>query len=181
MFDLGNVVITDVEVTECIQQCLGERAPAFVNLYSQYVVDLMTGRMDSREFWDTLPGPRVDEDLLAACFHPKVDERMRTLLKRLKSSGGRLICATNTYESHFRILKSWEVLTLFDEIYASHLMGLAKPDHSFFEHIIEAEQSKGKHIFFTDDLRENVEAAAACGIDAYLFNGIESILDVLSI
>jgi putative hydrolase of the HAD superfamily len=180
MFDLGNVVITDVEVSDCIQQRLGERAPAFVELYSRYVVDLMTGRMDSREFWDKLPGPRVDEDLLGACFHPKVDERMKTLLKVLKSSGNRVVCATNTHDSHFSILKSWEVFSLFDEIYASHLMGLAKPDYRFFEHIIGAEQARAEHIFFTDDLRENVEAAAACGIDAYWFTGIESILDALS-
>ncbi len=48
MFDLGNVVITNVEVSDCIQQRLGERAPDFIKLYSRYVVDLMTGRMDSR-------------------------------------------------------------------------------------------------------------------------------------
>jgi putative hydrolase of the HAD superfamily len=180
IFDLGNVIITDVDVVPAVCDRLGPRADQFIDLYREHSGRLMTGEMDSTDFWSLLSGPPVGEDLLATCFKPKTDHRMVALLRHLRKQGRRVVCGTNTYQSHYDILKHWDLMNLFDRVYASHLIGLAKPERSFYQYIIDSENAAGRRIFFTDDLEENVTAASNCGIDAFLFTGPESLRDVIS-
>ncbi|MCF7946290.1 MAG: HAD hydrolase-like protein [Spirochaetia bacterium] len=180
IFDLGNVIITDIDVVPSICRRLGSRSEEFVSLYTKHAGTLMTGEMSSSEFWQLLSGPAVEEDLLAACFKPKIDLRMLEMLRHLKKQRCRVVCGTNTYASHYEILRYWDFMNLFDRVYASHLMSLAKPDERFYRFIIEHEQAHNKRIFFTDDLQENIEGAAACGIDACLFTSPDSLQSIIS-
>ena len=58
---------------------------------------------------------------------------------------------------------------LFDQTYASCLMGVSKPDPDFWRIILTAEDMDAKDAVFTDDRQENVDAAASLGIRSILF------------
>jgi FMN phosphatase YigB (HAD superfamily) len=183
LFDLGNVILDNIDVVPQIKRVLKDKSEAFVKHYQTCLDSLMTGRMGAAEFWDLFSrqyGIRVTEDYLRTCFQPRVNLDMVQLLEGLQARGCRIVCGTNTYESHYNLLKSWDVLNLFDKVYASHLMGLAKPDCAFYAHILRQEQVAGEKVFFTDDLHENIEAAKECLIDAYLFSGPDSVRHLLS-
>ncbi len=73
---------------------------------------------------------------------------------------------TNTNAAH---MATWstlfpELVGSFDRIFASHEMGLRKPERAAFEHISDATGIAAGSIMFFDDLLENVQAAAEAGL-----------------
>jgi epoxide hydrolase-like predicted phosphatase len=75
---------------------------------------------------------------------------------------------TNTNAAH---MAAWttmfpSVASSFDRIFASHQMGLRKPERQAFDHIAQAIAVAPRSILFFDDLLENVQAAAAAGLQA---------------
>jgi glucose-1-phosphatase len=77
---------------------------------------------------------------------------------------------TNTNASH---MARWSqlyprVVGAFDRIFASHQMGLRKPEPAAFAHICAATGLPAHAIAFFDDLPENVQAAADAGFRATL-------------
>jgi len=58
---------------------------------------------------------------------------------------------------------------VFHRVYASHLMGVAKPDPEFFRRILREESWRPEEVTFVDDMAKNVEAAAGLGIHAILY------------
>ena len=77
---------------------------------------------------------------------------------------------TNTNATH---MDAWSalypaVVHAFDRIFASHEMGLRKPDRAAFEQICRATALAPESLVFFDDLAENVRAAAEVGLQAVL-------------
>jgi putative hydrolase of the HAD superfamily len=133
---------------------------------------LITGSISSAQFWELFAersGLQVREDLLARYFKPHPDPEVVALVGRLRLVG-RVVVGTNTIESHYRIHKEQGDYELFDAVYASHQIGLAKPDPAFYNHILRKEGFAAREAVFTDDLEENVRAAATLGIRAFHFN-----------
>jgi len=87
---------------------------------------------------------------------------------RLKA-GARVVVGTNTIAPHFRIHQDNGDYQPFHAVYASHLLGLAKPDPAFYLHILAAERRRPAEAAFVDDLPENVEAARRLGLRALLY------------
>jgi FMN phosphatase YigB (HAD superfamily) len=89
------------------------------------------------------------------------------------AAGARVVCGTNTIDCHHEIIGELGLYDCYAAVYASHLMGLAKPDPAFWLAILEAEGAAPERAFFTDDSAENVEAAARLGMAARLYSGAE--------
>jgi putative hydrolase of the HAD superfamily len=89
--------------------------------------------------------------------------------------GSRVVVGTNTVESHYRIHQAKGHYDLFDAVYASCRMGLAKPDPEFYRFILERENRGAERSVFVDDREDNVEAAARLGITALLFQGADDL------
>lgn len=84
---------------------------------------------------------------------------------------------TNTNAAH---MEAWSrmfpaVVESFDEIFASHLIGLRKPEQRAFDHIAERIGVAHEAIVFFDDLAANVEAASAAGLQAVLVHSPEGV------
>lgn len=60
------------------------------------------------------------------------------------------------------------LLPRFGQVFASHQMGLRKPDARAFRHVTDALGVAPGEVLFFDDLPANVEAARACGLQAAL-------------
>lgn len=88
---------------------------------------------------------------------------------------------TNTNASH---TQRWSVLypevaSAFDTIFASHEIGLRKPERQAFDHICRTLQLSPDSILFFDDLAENVQAAQAAGLQAVLVRSPDDVAGAL--
>jgi len=178
IFDLGNVVLDNVDVIPAVSRELGVSQEKFSSFYDNLSDGLMIGSLSPKEFWAKyakISGRSVERDLLETCFKPIENREMTALLSALRERGARVVCGTNTHESHFGYLKMCGIFDYFDKVYASHEMGIAKSDTEFYRSILSSENVEAEDTFFADDLIENIESAASIGIHAVLFETRDSI------
>lgn len=92
------------------------------------------------------------------------------LLRELRAADVRVFALTNWSAELFPVaLERFEFLGLFEDIVVSGEERLAKPDPGIFEALALRTGVPLHECVFIDDLPENVEAAAASGMDALLF------------
>jgi glucose-1-phosphatase len=85
------------------------------------------------------------------------------LVNDLRKSGIKVVCLSNTNELHFREFFSgrFPVCEAFDELLASHRLGLSKPDPAIYALVEGRYGFQGTEIIFFDDNSSNIEAAIA--------------------
>ena len=133
---------------------------------------LTVGKISVKEFWKTVGdrlGKKIDTDYFHLFFHPVLNEGTKKIILALRKKGFRVVCGTNTIESHYLNHITRGDYAFFDQTYASQMMGVKKPDPLFWKMILDAEKCAPSDAFFTDDLEANVQAAAALGIHAVQF------------
>ena len=80
---------------------------------------------------------------------------------------------SNTNEMHWNEqLDADGIRGLFHSHFASHEVGLVKPDREIYEHVIEALGERPEEILFLDDNEPNVVAAREIGIVARRVRGV---------
>ena len=89
----------------------------------------------------------------------------------------RVVCGTNTNQSHWGNHLERGDYAFFNQTYASNIIGIMKPDPQFFETIMKAEGYSPSETFFTDDKIENCDAAAKLGINAHHFTTAEDLYE----
>jgi len=133
---------------------------------------LTCGKITEKEFWSAVGarlGKKIDTDYFHLYFHPVMNEAVKKIILGLRKKGHRVVCGTNTIQTHFLNHMARGDYEIFDQTYASQLMGAKKPDPLFWKLILDAENASPSEAFFTDDLEENVKAAASLGIHAVQF------------
>lgn len=135
-----------------------------------------TGRIDLEEFAREVARHRgcrpqdvvrMHDSYLLGCY-PGV----RDLLDELSAAGVRTACLSNTSDAHWRMMldpsgPNHLPLDRLDYRFASHLLGLRKPDDAIYEHVERETGAAPASIVFFDDLPANVEAARRRGWNAY--------------
>lgn len=159
---------------------------------------LQEGRITETDFWNNFQEAaktafpyinlkipeaylRGEASLWGAYFYPQRNWAVWSILEQLKKQGYRVVCGTNTLEAHYRYHKKQGDYDIFDQVYASHEMGLIKPEGPFWQYILESEGFPAAHAFFVDDLEENVQAAERLGLRVHCFidaAGLEQALSV---
>ncbi len=160
--------------------------------------DIQAGRIGSATFWkrfrnnadNFIPDPHEgsrhipkvirDENLWETCFQPELMPLTVEIIKTLKKNGHRVVCGTNTLDAHYAVHKKNGDYTVFDAVYASHLMGVIKPHREFWERILKKENAKPEDAIFIDDNEPNVIAAQETGIRALLFTSGEKLANELT-
>lgn len=85
---------------------------------------------------------------------------------------------TNTMALHWDLLmdrERYRFPQLFSTIFASHLLGDAKPRTEAFEKVLKALGVKPEEVVFVDDSEVNVSGAAEIGIKGIVFKSVESL------
>jgi putative hydrolase of the HAD superfamily len=59
----------------------------------------------------------------------------------------------------------------FDHVFSSAHIGHAKPDHGFFQHILDNLAVEKDEVLFWDDNAENVQVANDFGIQSFVYEG----------
>jgi putative hydrolase of the HAD superfamily len=185
IFDMGGVVTQNVSAAPKIAKAFGISEDDFYlgagsvpmgSSTSSYNVGdigaIQRGSLNSSQFWENFAhrtGIKVDGDPWETYFKPIRDFETYQIIDDLKKAGYRVICGTNTLEAHFNVHKKRGDYDCFDKVYASHLMQVIKPHPDFWLHILKEEKTEPSEVFFIDDSKENVNAAAALGIHVHHF------------
>ena len=196
IFDMGGVVTTNFGADNKMYPYLGLERPKFFEICqkekaadgSEYNIDFLlgVGKISVEEFWREfnrrikvlgLDVPEVTTDLYRLYFHPQLKEGTAALIRQLRKNH-RVVCGTNTIQSHWENHMERGDYALFDQTYASNKIGLAKPDPAFWKTIMMAEGYEPSQTYFTDDRLDNVEAAASLGINAVQFTSPEELAKV---
>ncbi len=171
IFDMGGVLSCDFNDIPVISDYLEITEENFFIYSGENFRELLNGKINSNEFWVRFSlryGKKVKEELFGKFFNPGTIQGTKDIIKQLKSDS-RVVCGTNTIDSHYYYLLNQGSYDIFDEVYASNLMGISKPDPDFYWHILNKEGIKPENTVFVDDAEENVLSAQKIGINSILF------------
>ncbi len=185
LFDLGGVLIENTGsegLTALLPYALETPEMWRRWLDSPSVKQFEAGKTSSEAFaaafvkeWELRVGP--DEFIAAFAGWPKgFFPGARELVGVLREKH-HLACLSNTNAVHWNRFP--EFPQIFDTCFASHEMGIVKPEHAAFAHVLETLGVDAAAIYFFDDLLPNVEAARAFGINAFQVADFEAIAPVL--
>jgi HAD superfamily hydrolase (TIGR01509 family) len=172
IFDMGGVLCRGFDIAPGAAAALGMPVAEFRRFAAPLMHPFMRGELAADEFWrrfEAASGRRAEEDYWATLFAPTLDGPTAELVLELRSRGARVVCGTNTIPIHYAMHQALGQYDCFDRVYASHLLGLAKPDGAFWLRILREEGVRADRAFFVDDYPENVEAAAELGIESRLY------------
>lgn len=184
IFDLGNVIIDidyDFSIRELEKALPIEKHQLTSKFFpSTFHKDYEKGKISSDQFrnavrelyQENFSNDQIDHiwnSLLREMPQERID-----LVKELSRDFGTAVLS-NTNEIH--ILKFNEMLKdqtsvnglsgLFDKVFLSHEMGLAKPDEAIYKAVINEIQVEPNRVLFFDDLLVNLEGAKRVGLQTY--------------
>ena len=168
IFDEGGVLIRNHMIMGDVATALGLDISTFLEFIAPDIKSLSRGSIDSAEFWRRFSdrtGIRPSENYLKTLFRPLPDEATFSLVNEL-SKKARVVCGTNTIDSHHEINLQLGLYSPFQAVYASHIIGHIKPELDFWQHILAEEGVSAQRTFFTDDSEDNIKAASSLGIQA---------------
>jgi len=174
---MGGVLCCDFNDIPIISEYLGITEENFFIYSGENYRELLNGKVNSNEFWVRFSlryGKKVKEELFGKFFNPGIIRETKDIIKQLKSNS-RVVCGTNTIDSHYYYLLNQGYYDIFDEVYASNLMGTSKPDPDFYWHILNKEEIKPENTVFVDDMEENIISAQKIGISSILFTNPDSL------
>ncbi len=177
IFDMGGVLCRDFNNIPVISAYLGITEENFFVCAGENFRELLNGKINSNEFWVRFSlryGKKVKEELFGKFFNPGIIQRTKDIIEQLRNNS-RVVCGTNTIDSHYYYLLSQGSYDIFDEVYASNLMGISKPDPDFYWHILRKEGIKPENTIFVDDIEENIISAQKIGINSILFTDADSL------
>ena len=127
------------------------------------------GKCSTQEFLDTVlahskPGTTAQQVIDAwNTMHAGIADSIWAQLERLRDQGYRLYLMSNTDDIHWQHTRSLygdKIYTLFDEVFLSFEIGLAKPDEAFFR-TVDRRIADAHQTLFVDDMEDNRLAAQA--------------------
>ena len=143
------------------------------------ITDYQIGRMTTAQFLSLVCRQCADgisdERIINAwnaclCNIPK--ERL-DLIKSLRAKGYGTHLLSNTNDLHWEDIKrrclsdaGYTCTDLFDHVFVSHEVHLAKPDLAIYHHAVSVIGHPAEQCFFIDDAQVNVDAARRAGLQS---------------
>lgn len=190
LFDLGGVLV-DIDFSRALRAWQAHTSLSVDELAKAFCFDPAyerheRGQISSAEYFshlsNTLKLSAPHEEIEAGWNSIFRGEIAETLLL-VEQASRRLPCYafTNTNASHMRTWKALypRVGATFERIFASHEMGMRKPERKAFDFICRSLRCEPGPILFFDDLAENVQAAQEAGLQAILVRSPEDVRSAL--
>ena len=185
IFDMGGVVTTTAsdDIIEKICVKLGISCEKFFELCEKgsegdLIRKMDNGILDGKEFWSIIGkklGKNIECDYWRCFFHPVLNRDVVKIVKWLLKKGHRVVCGTNTIDSHYDNHLCRGDYAFFEQTYTSMRLGVSKPELGFWDMILFAEGFEAENCFFTDDKIENCDAAKSMGIFTYKFENAKGL------
>ena len=107
----------------------------------------------------------------------EVVPNVESVLKRVKIP---LFALTNTNEIHYSKIQGQKIMSLFDNIFASHLMHKRKPEMDMFRTALNSMAVEPSEILFIDDTKMNLDGANLIGLkNEFCFNSSIDLENIL--
>ena len=98
------------------------------------------------------------------------------LLQSLKSRF-RLAILTNTNALHWpRIVDEFDLIGQVEQVFASHQLGMIKPETEIFHHVLAQLEVAPQRVLFLDDNQKNIDTAQQLGMQGLQVKGFEDLL-----
>ena len=105
-----------------------------------------------------------------------LDQHLAEFIKGLRGTFTTALLS-NAWDNLRRLLQDfWKIEDIFDHIFISAELGLAKPDPKIFRYVLDTLKQDPEEIVFIDDFLENVDGAREAGIHAIHFHNQEQAL-----
>ena len=190
LFDLGGVLIDFVGLREVKQFMSGDPSPLEVRskwVNSKALSGFEAGKLNKHEFidlfreeWEISMSAEDFEALFVSWLNGPFPG-MKELLLDLRRDY-QLACLSNTNQLHWdRLMEVAGLNRLLDNHYASHEIGMIKPDRRIYEFVSTDLRVDPAQILFFDDGKENVEGAINAGMKAFQVDGPATIREKLRI
>ena len=188
VFDLGGVLLdlhSDEAKRELIErygllsQGFDRLARSSFESHPRSITELaMIGKVGTSEYLEAFLGECTVKDLHGLAVNRlSVVGRERTsvfaIVEQLKQAGFMCCVLSNTIALHWEKLTSadeYPSLGVFDHVFASHLIGCAKPEEASFSFVANELKIRMSECLLIDDTPLNVNRARAAGWRALLFN-----------
>ena len=174
-FDLGGVIIRICQAWEerCAAAGLAIRNPELWDeikfVRDELMVQYQTGRIEGRHFAQRLSaalrGLYSPAEIMAIHDAWLIDEYegVGTIVDQLHQAGLDTAALSNTTNEHWARMDEFPTVGRLRHRFASHELGLNKPDPAIYRHVERQLGYTGKRILFFDDTEENVIAAREVG------------------
>ncbi|MDN6332315.1 MAG: HAD family phosphatase [Micrococcaceae bacterium] len=130
------------------------------------------GALDSPSYWSAVlerpvePAEAENLDRLDTALWSHPDPRTREVLRSLESRGASMAVLSNMPARMSQIFEAEGWWTgYFAHLIFSGPLRLAKPDPRIYEHALATMGAEASDVVFIDDKRENIDAAAALGLE----------------
>ena len=184
LFDLGGVLIELAGIDRMLELC--NHAFSADELWARWLASegvrqFETGRASPDAFGAAMLA-EFELQIAAAQFleeftaWPKgVFPGSFELLEQLSASY-RLACLSNTNALHWpRVCDEMGLARYFENAFASHLVGMLKPDLEIFQYVVEQLGCPPARILFLDDNQFNVASACTAGMVARRVAGLSEV------
>jgi HAD superfamily hydrolase (TIGR01509 family) len=130
------------------------------------------GQINVEQFFQELAqisGQSLAELKLEFSKNEVFDQNVIDLIRRLKSKY--VIALLSNSESLYlrNLLKENDIESLFDHVFISSEIGIAKPNKEIFEYALKQLSLDAGEVVFIDDQVRNIEAAESVGISGIVF------------
>ena len=190
LFDLGGVLV-DIEFDRALRAWAPYSLLSIDELRRTFSFDLQyerheRGEIGAAEYFDHLAS-----SLKLTASRAEIESGWNSVFVGELSETRRMVetvrealpcyAFTNTNATH---MAAWsalfpQVAQAFDRVFASHEIGLRKPERAAFEHICRVIGVEAPSIAFFDDLLENVQAASEAGLKGVLVRSPEDVASAL--
>ena len=170
-FDLGGVIIRICQTWEerCAAAGLAIRNPELWDeiklVRDELMVQYQTGRLEGRHFAQRLSaalrGLYSPAEIMAIHDAWLIDEYegIGTIVDQLHKAGLDTAALSNTTNEHWARMDDFPTVGRLRHRFASHELGLNKPNPAIYRHVERQLGYTGKQILFFDDTEENVITA----------------------
>lgn len=176
VFDMGDVVIYEHDTWHNVFSTFGMDLKNVREIGPESrkaIWNMIVGTIEEKEFWDIVQKEmekKVQWEGVLQSKHIGIPvPGTKELITRLKERGYSVVCGTNNILPFYLDIKEHGHYDIFHKTYSSFKIGIGKPDPEFWKYISREEGVPLEKMFFIDDNKENIDAAASLGVITHLF------------
>lgn len=190
LFDFGSVLGSDTDILAIDKEVAdktGLSNDLLQKIFNEYWPKLKIGKLNLNDYHqaivDKSTRPITMGDLKKLHFEKiYVNNSVLNLAKELKKKGYRIMILSNESVQGMNDKKTkFKLNEIFEKIYNSAEIGIAKPDSRIFEYLINDLNLTPENILFIDDWDMNIDAAKKSGMQAIQFHNAEELEKNLSL
>ena len=186
-FDYGGVLGTESQAWKTTFKKVLENAnisyDEIIQIWKNHRPKLETGKEKIDAYWiDVAKKQNIDPKKLSELYNNSitVDNQMLELAKSLKEKYKLVILSNDTKDWMDAKIKRFNLLDIFDQVYCSGNIGIAKPNKEIIDYVLNDLKIKPDELLFIDNQENNIESAKLLGIKTILFQNIETLREQLS-